>query len=195
MRLGSGATVRDQAAGNIAADLTAAVVNSSGVLISTEASSTGISSDQGSFAPGDEFHVGVLFNQPVTVVPGGGGELPNIRLDIGGVERIVPYSAAATADCPAPSCLNFIYTVQADDEDLDGIPMGIGDFLLNGADVVNSNGRSAQINLNPVTLSGALIGMAAATGNPNSVPTLSPFALATLLAAMLILVRRRGFVK
>ena len=78
--------------------------------------------EDGGYAIGDEFQVGLTFSEAVTVTGA-----PQLTLDVGGQNRTAEYSEGSTT-----TQLLFTYTVASGDEDTDGIAVVADSLALNG---------------------------------------------------------------
>ena len=86
------------------------------------------------YTEGDVLTFRVDFDEPVDVSDGDPLTAPSVELVIGGVGRSAAYAAGTGTDS-----LFFNYSVQADEEDVDGIEV-LNPILLNGETISNSSG-------------------------------------------------------
>ena len=107
--------------------------------------SVAVTSDPGAdetYAPGDTIQVTVTFDQAVTVNTSGG--TPRIQLRVGGGDpehmKWADYTGPA-----ATAALLFAYTVQAGDEDTNGIFIAADELELNGGTVQSTEGTDAEL--------------------------------------------------
>lgn len=112
------------------------------------------------YKTGDSLDFAVTMSKNITVTG-----TPQLTLNIGGVNRAASYASTESSDI-----LHFRYTVQAGDQDNDGI--AIEALSLNGGFIEDTAGNDADLTLNNVdTTSGVAIDAAA--------PTITGYALGT----------------
>ena len=96
----------------------------------------------GSYVVGDRVSVAVTFSKPVTVTGS-----PQLALHVGSAERLADISDRAG---PVSDTIEFVYTVQADDRDDDGIAIPANALQLNGGTIRDGTGNDADLRSNAV---------------------------------------------
>lgn len=139
----NGGSISD-AAGNDADLAHAAVADDSDIIVATDAPTivsvaiTETSAEQGAIlVAGDTVRFTVTFSKTVQLDTSIGA--PSMRIDVGGVERFATYDSMSGS-----TMLVLVYTIQADDEDVDGISVPENALVLNGATIADSNGYDAE---------------------------------------------------
>jgi|GEM_PF-3656908 len=118
------------------------------------------------YTEGEFFNLVAVFDQKVNVT----GGTPSLKLDVGGIEREALYSGGFD------QYVQFTYTVQAGDNDADGIDV-VGPIQLNGATIRNSSNEDADLGNGfgpgntPVQHTGVLIDTTAPTIESVTVPS------------------------
>lgn len=120
-------TIKDLNQNNSA--LTFTLPDTSNIVVDTGAPQIDVvSAAVGNYKLGDIIPIQIQMNEDINVIG-----TPKIKIDIGGVERVVNLSGFT----PGSRVLNFDYTVQAGDDDLDGISI-IPPLIKNGAVIIDA---------------------------------------------------------
>ena len=112
-------------------------------------SSVSTSVSDGTYALGAVIPIIVNLNKAVYVTTTGG--TPQITIETGGVDRVVPYSSGS-----GTSALTFNYTVQSGDESPDLDYVGTGSLVLNGGLILSGTGVAATLTLPAPGAAGSL---------------------------------------
>ncbi len=159
----NGGTLKD-AAGNDATLTLNSVGSTSGVLVDTSAPTVNSVTvpANGTYTTGQSLDFTVNFDEAVTVDTSGG--TPRLALTLGGSTVYAAYVSGSGG-----SALNFSYTVQAGDNDSDGI--SVGSLSTNSGTLKDAAGNDASLTLNSVgSTSNVLVDTTAPTVTSVSVP-------------------------
>ncbi|GAA0558101.1 Ig-like domain-containing protein [Chitinophaga japonensis] len=163
----NGATLQDAAANNASLTL-AGVGNTSAVLVDAVApvvNSVNVPAN-GYYKEGDILSFTVQMSENVTVNTGGG--TPYLELTIGAAAVQAAYVSGS-----GTSTLAFSYTVQAGQQDLDGIALG-SSIILNGGTIQDAAGNDAVLTLNSVPATSGIFVYSVTPGVTLSTTAVSP---------------------
>lgn len=133
----NGGTIRDGVGNDAILTLTGLPATTPGIKVdATEPTVVSATATGGTFLVGQDLVFTVKYNEVVTVA----GGTPYLNVMIGDK----PVQATMVTGGPASDTLTFRYTVQANEEDLDGVTVGNG-IVLNGATIRDAQSNNATI--------------------------------------------------
>lgn len=109
-------------------------------------SNVSASTTNGTYKTGDVINVTVTFSEAVTVTG-----TPQLQLETGAVDRTINYASGGGS-----TILNFTYTIQAGDSNLDLDYTGTGALTLNGGAITDAIGNAATLTLPTPGAAGSL---------------------------------------